>query len=548
MTFSTELAALKGPALWQHFAGLCERASSVQERLLLDLTRRNANSRFGREHGFDAITSIEDFRRQVPLRDWNEIEPYVTALVEGETDALTSGQPVSRFVMTSGTTGTPKLIPANEATQQANGVSMALRLLGVLRDHPEVMRGDILALANTAVAGQTASGIPYGSASGMSMNRAPEELRQRFAYPPAVLEIKDPASRVQAMLRFALERDLALAIGNNPLNFTQLFDALPAHAESLIADIEAGTLTTPTPLPEELRQRLESDLWPNPERAEALRALDVLSARAAWPNLRLIVCWKTGLMSRFLDELAERCPPGTIFREYGYGASEGLLTIPASDETSAGVLAIHGIFFEFLPEEATATPDAPTLLAHELEVGQRYQLVLTTAAGLYRYVLGDLVEVQGFLGQAPLITFQRKVGDVLNLLGEKIDARQVAMAMESAQGAGGVAIRHFQWLADEATLGYELCVEPATDGEEAQWRTLIQAFDQELRTLSYGYDLRRGNGTFKPPRLRLMRSGWLTALSQRGGYQAKPKIVATQLAEAAFTERFVTPTDPAPAV
>ncbi len=101
---------------------------------------------------------------------------------------------------------------------------------------------------------------------------------------------------------------------------------------------------------------------------------------------------------------------GTIFREYGYGASEGLFTIPLRDETSAGVLVIHGIFFEFLPEATPVAPDAPTRLAHELEVGQHYQLVLTTAAGLYRYCLGDLVEVNGFLGQAPQVTFLRKVG------------------------------------------------------------------------------------------------------------------------------------------
>lgn len=545
MTFSTELSSLQGPALQQGFAELCERADSVQETLLLDLVRRNADSRFGREHGFERIASVDDFRRQVPLRDWNGIEPYVTALVEGEADVLTQGQPVSRFVMTSGTTGKPKLIPANEATQTANGVTMALRLLGVLRDHPEVLQGDILALANAPVAGQTAQGIPYGSASGMTMTRAPAELQRRFAYPPAVLEIKDPASRVYAMLRFALERDLTLAIGNNPLNFTQLFDQLPVQAEAFIADIASGTVSTPTPLPTDLHRRLEDGLPPNPERAAELRALDALTARSAWPNLRLIVCWKTGLMGRFLADLAERCPPGTIFREYGYGASEGLLTIPMSDETSAGVLAIHSLFFEFLPEETPQTPDAPTLLAHELEVGQRYQLILTSAAGLYRYCLGDLIEVTGFQGRAPLVMFLRKVGDVLNLLGEKLDARQVAMAMESAQRASGTTIRHFQWVADEASLSYELCIEPAATADEAVWRRLVESFDRELRTLSYGYDLRRGNGTFEPPRLRLMRAGWLEALSQRGGYQAKPKIVGYQLAEPDLTEGFVSPIDPA---
>ncbi|MCB1771323.1 MAG: GH3 auxin-responsive promoter family protein, partial [Candidatus Competibacteraceae bacterium] len=464
MTFSSELAALNGAVLWQRFAALCQNAAAVQERLLLELIQRNAASRFGREHEFAAIQSLTDFRRQVPLCDWNGVEPYVTALVDGEADALTVGQPVLRFIRTTGTTGVPKLIPMNEASGQANAVTMNLRLLSVLRDHPEILQGDILALANPPVSGHTAGGIPYGPASGLAMTRPPQELQKRFAYPPAVLEISEPANRVYTLLRFALERNLVLAVANNPHSFTQLFDALPIHAESLIADIRAGRLSTPAPLPENLQQRLAAALRPNPERAVALEAAGALSARAAWPNLRLIVCWKTGLMSRFLPELAERCPPETIFREYGYGASEGLFTIPLRDDASAGVLAIHGIFFEFLPEDASPAPDAPTLLAYELEIGQRYQLALTNVAGLYRYCLGDLIEVNGFLGQTPQVTFLRKVGDVLNLLGEKLDARQVALAMEAARrDCGGIAIRHYQWLADEAALTYQLCVEAGAE-------------------------------------------------------------------------------------
>lgn len=540
MTFSSELAALSGATLWQRFATLCQDAASVQEQLLLALIQRNAASRFGREHGFTTIQSIADFRRQVPLCDWNGVQPWVTALVDGETDALTVGQPVLRFIRTTGTTGVPKLIPMNEASGQANAVTMNLRLLSVLRDHPEILQGDILALANPPVSGHTASGIPYGPASGLAMTRPPQELQQRFAYPPAVLEISEPANRVYTLLRFTLERNLVLAVANNPHSFTQLFDAIPAHAESLIADIRTGRLSTPTPLPDDVQQRLTAELPPNPARAVALEAAGALSARAAWPNLRLVVCWKTGLMSRFLAELAERCPPGTIFREYGYGASEGLFTIPLRDDTSAGALAIHGMFFEFLPEEAVAAPDAATLLAHELEVGQRYQLVLTTAAGLYRYCLGDLIEVNSFMGQAPQVTFLRKVGDVLNLVGEKLDARQIAMAMEAArQDCDGMAIRHYQWLADEATLSYQLCVEAGVEYGEAHWQMLLRHFEQQLGALNPVYQRYRSQGLLKPPQLRLMRSGWLDALLRSGGYQAKPKIVGYQLPEAEYAGRLI---------
>ena len=539
MSFSSELLALNGAQLWQRFHTLCQDVATTQEQLLLELLQRNADSRFGQQYAFAALRSSADFRERVPLQTWDDVAPWITALVDGEHNALTADQAVLRFVRTTGTTGTPKMIPLNETAQQANAVTMNLRLLSVLQDHPEVLQGDILALANPAVSGRTAHGIPYGAASGLAMSNPPPALAQRFAYPPALLEISDPASRNYAMLRFAAERNLALAIGNNPHHFSQLFALLPKYASAIIDDMRHGKLTTPNPIDADLQQRLEGHLRPNPERAAALAALGEFAARHIWPNLRLIVCWKTGLMSRFLDELAAICPPGAVFREYGYGASEGVFTIPLSDQSSAGVLSIHGIFFEFLPENIPFAPDAKTLLAHEVTVGERYQLILTTSAGLYRYCFGDLVEVNALLGAAPQVTFLRKVGDVVNMVGEKIDARQVAEAMEHAQRLTGVGVRHYQWLTNEGGLFYELCVEPITHIDAPNARQLLENYEAQLRALNSVYNGLRNQKLLNTPKLRLMRHGWLEGLLQSGGYQAKPKIVGQQLAAPEYSEHLI---------
>lgn len=539
MSFASELLALNGAQLWQRFSALCQDVATTQEQLLLELLQRNANSHFGEKYAFAALRSSAEFRARVPLHTWDEVAPWINVLVGGENNALTVDQAILRFVRTTGTTGTPKMIPLTEAAQQANAVTMNLRLLSVLQDHPEVLQGDILALANPAVSGHTATGIPYGAASGLALSNPPPALAQRFAYPPALLEISEPASRNYAMLRFAAERNLALAVGNNPHHFSQLFGLLPKYAFAIIDDIRHGKLTTPQALDADLQQRLEAHLRPNPQRAAALEALGALEARQVWPNLRLIVCWKTGLMSRFLDELAAICPPDTIFREYGYGASEGVFTIPLSDKTSAGVLSIHGIFFEFLPENTPFAPDAKTLLAHEVTVGERYQLILTTSAGLYRYCLGDLVEVNALFGTTPQITFLRKVGDVVNMVGEKIDARQVAEAMENAQRLSGVKVRHYQWLTNEGGLFYELCVEPIAHIDEQSARQLLEDYEAQLRALNGVYHGLRNNKLLHAPKLRLMRHGWLEGLLHSGGYQAKPKIVGQQLAAAEYSERLI---------
>src|SRR5260370_32786613 len=105
------------------------------------------------------------------------------------------------------------------------------------------------------------------------------------------------------------------------------------------------------------------------------------------------------------------------------------MTIPWSSGTPAGVLDVTTHYFEFIPEAEGDGPNPTTLAAHELREGGHYYLLLTTAYGLYRYHIHDLVRCVGFHNATPLLEFLSKGSLFSNLTGEKLSEYQVTQAM-----------------------------------------------------------------------------------------------------------------------
>ena len=119
------------------------------------------------------------------------------------------------------------------------------------------------------------------------------------------------------------------------------------------------------------------------------------------------------------------------------------MTIPIEDGTPAGILDVRHHYFEFIPEEDGDREQPDTVEAADLIEGRNYFIVLTTAGGLYRYNISDLVRCVGFHGQAPLIEFLNKGAHYSSLTGEKLSEHQVIAAVEAAQRAAGVHLRSY---------------------------------------------------------------------------------------------------------
>ncbi len=504
-----ELRSKNEIELVQLFMGACSSPERIQQTVLLDIVRRNAQTEFGKKHGFDTIRSLDDFRRQVPVAEWETFEPYAKRMEEGEKDLLFAGSP-THFVATSGTTGSSKLLPESKEGSLAKSVVSRVRIAMLARMAPELATGFFIPLSNVASIGKTSGGIPFGFASGLALAGTSPEMLRHMAFPPDILKATDAETLNYLTMRYSVEQPLVrLLVGNNPGRMTALFELADRRRDSLIDDIEHGTLSADLKLEPGLRQTLEKGLMPNPERAHVLRQMVAsrgrLEPRDFWPGLKLISCWLGGTIGRYLDGLKPWLPETVGFVDCGYGASEGKFNVPMKPGVSAGPLGIFSYFYEFKPLSG-----GEPLLAHELKDGEEYAILVTTYSGLYRYDLHDIIRVQGFTGKTPNIQFVNKSREIANLAAEKLSGSFIADIIRETLAAEHLPWKHFAMVADSQEHRYVFCIEP--EGGQAPGPAWLHAVDQALMNQALPYKILRGQHMILDPRLLVMKRGWLDHL------------------------------------
>jgi hypothetical protein len=183
----------------------------------------------------------------------------------------------------------------------------------------------------------------------------------------------------------------------------------------------------------------------------------------------------------------------TPVRDLGLLASEGRMTIPLEEQTPGGVLDISSHFFEFIPE-AEIESKAPIVLAsHELEAGKNYYILPTTAYGLYRYNIFDVVRVLDFQGKTPVVEFLNKGSLFSNLTGEKLSEFQVVAAMRSAANYWGYLPYAYSlaptW--DDRLPRYSLFLEEQDLANLGPAADLASDFDRALREQNIEYQTKR---------------------------------------------------------
>jgi hypothetical protein len=518
-------AALVTQRHWDRWNALTAKPREIQERLLLDLLSRNHSTRFGRDHHFDQIRSLSDYRKQVQIDDYERLRPYVEQAKNGEANVLTDA-PVLMFTMTSGSTGEPKLIPVTESTLNNHKELTRLWYYRAYLDHPGFLSGKLLGIVSPAIEGRTPGGIPFGAASGLIYQSSPRWAQKAYVIPYVVSEIKDFEAKYYVIMRLALEHGISFFGTPNPSTILRLVETADRCKDEIIKDICEGTIASRWNLSNEIRSELVSGLSKNIARARQLESLasrhDKLRPREYWPGLQLIGCWKGGTVGIRLKEYDRWFGEGTPVRDLGYMASEAQISLPISDTGSAGILAIDKNFYEFIPESEIGGANPLALTSSELEEGKYYYLVLTTPAGLYRYDINDVIRVAGFYNQTPLIEFVRKGRDVANITGEKLHVNQVIQAMEEAQSAAGRGVQHFRAFADVEKSRYVFLVEfDGTRPTEESLSRLLDEIDLRLRALNIEYAQKRESRRLAAPALWLMKPGWFErkagASLQRGG-------------------------------
>lgn len=485
----------------------------VQRQVLLEILRQNQTTRYGKQFGFAGLANEKAFRRSVPVVRYPDLRPYIADIQAGCLNVLTE-EPVETFARTSGTTGQPKFIPVTQRGLQKMQGFFAQWLAAARADHPAILDRGLLCLAGPAVEGVCESGLPYGSASGIIFKTQPGWLRALSPIPESLTKIDDYDMRSYLTARLAYERPMSFVATPNPLTLTRLAETALAHHETMIRSIHDGSLGCKLDKPLSLPA-----VQPNPVRAAFLERVQsetgTLLPCDCWPDLALIGCWLGGSIGYYRSRVAAFY--GAVpLRDLGYMASEGCMSLPRADGQAFGVLALRQNYYEFIHESQINAPAPDCLGVSDIAVGQYYKVLVTNHNGLYRYDMEDLVRVEGMCHQTPMISFQRKLGHMTNLMGEKLHLNHCLAAMAAVQGQLSIEIDQFRLVPDRDRARYELLAAfPAEAPKEGRAIEILQAFDRALRSQNIEYDSRRQSKRMQAPCLHVMAAAWAKAAKLR---------------------------------
>ena len=497
------------------------QCQQVQHARLFEKIRRNRDSDFGRKHGFSSIQSVHDFRRQVPVATYETYRPYAEEVKKGKIDAMFGpGTKVLMFSMTSGTTSQSKFVPITNFFFDEYRKTWNTWGLACFRDHPDLLTKHTLTFGSDWQQFHTEGGIPCGNISGLVAETRPRLSNPLFLLPPEVNKVSGTQNKQYTILRFALPScRVGMVAAANPLTLLNLARLADTERESLIRDLYDGRLSEHVDVPPGVRHSLADRIGRrHPDRARQLEKIvqrtGHLYPKDFWPEMSVISVWTGGSVGVYLPKVRHYFGDQAVFRDHGLSASEGRMTTPIEDGTSAGVLDYNTHYYEFIPEGEHEGSQPTVLEAHELEEGKNYYILLSTLSGLYRYDIHDVVQCVGFVGTCPVIDFLNKGAHFSSMTGEKLSEFQVMRAVPDAIKDVGLSIEHFTLapIAGEPAH-YALLIEEELENAVAQ--QLAQCVDARLAEVNCEYEDRRASKRLDPLQVQPVPKGSWTAYRQQ---------------------------------
>jgi hypothetical protein len=473
----------------------------VQTRELLDICHHARETQFGRGHGFGWIKSYDDFRRQVPIGDYDAFSPYIERMRRGEAN-LVVPEFVRYFGNSSGssTQGKPKFLPITERQvrqQTGSGLDGLLRYLAH-RGDDEFLRGYTLGLFPPTT--MRAEG-PVLITSNPALMAVKKPRISQLMYLPrdkACLEMSDYAKKLDLIAETYLDYDVR-AVAGTTCWFSLLFDKLLAVAER--------------------------------------QGRGARTVAEIWPNLRVLLGGGVSA-GPYLDVLRQRMGRDDCALVDTYNATEGGVYAATDHSGQPGLLMIpdRGVFFEFIPAEDYESSSPRRVPLWEVEKDRVYAVVVTTPSGLYAYKIGDLVR---FPSLRPLrLEFVGRTSGCLSTTQELTTHAEIESAVAAALKAHPAIAVDFAAGADVGVGGtsrsrYLLFVEFAGGHAPGDLAGFTAAFDDGLRAANRVYREHRINDVaILAPEVIPLPSGSVRRFLgevRRGNVQAKfPRVVDEQ--------------------
>jgi len=368
----------------------------MQEKIFRQLVETGRNTRFGKDHAFGEIGTYDDFKKRVPVRDYEGLRPYIDEIVKGGSDVLWKGRP-AYFAKTSGTTSGIKYIPIsreslpNHVGSARNSVFCYIAETG----NASFLDGRMIFLSGSPELDRTGD-ILTGRLSGIVNHQVPFYVKKNQLPSWKTNCIEDWEVKVDAIVEETYGEDLTL-IGGIPSWVQMYFDKLQEKSGGkTIGEI--------------------------------------------FPKLQLYVYG--GVNYGPYRQKIENTIGRKIATIETYPASEGFIAFQDSQYAEGLLLQVNaGIFYEFIPASEVFTANPRRLRLEEVETGVNYAIVLNTNAGLWGYLIGDTVK---FVSKDPYrIVVTGRTKHFISAFGEHIIAEEVEEALRIAGEGENVEVIEF---------------------------------------------------------------------------------------------------------
>ena len=407
----------------------CAQAVRINEDNLKKILADNQDTIFGRERSFASIHSAEEYRRRIPLFTYAGLQPYIERMRAGEENVLTA-YPVAGFCTTSGTEEKPKYIPVSETALERFG--------GRIEWYKNLVHGK--------VGGKRL--FVNGFRIGLSQKKEEyllSELYYQRLFREGLLPFSEFAGGEETLFgqkgndmlyakvwtAFAAEDVTTI---ESIFLYDQLlfFQYMQKHWRSILKHMAEKRIPDRIRLTEKTRTRLLSMPVSRTRLQQAAeecrKGFDGIAERL-WSGLVL----SSGISNAAFeaeDKSLRRYLGRVPVYYFAYVASECHMGVALQKEDCRYVMLPESAFYEYLPWRQDEEDEAEeTLLPGQVQEGGLYELVLTTFSGLYRYRLGDVVRVTGFLGESPVVEFVLRKNQLLNVAGEKMSIFQAEHAV-----------------------------------------------------------------------------------------------------------------------
>lgn len=447
---------------YRRFMRATQQLETAQRARLEHYLRANADTEFGREHGFDAIPDWETWAERVPLRDFDELSPWLDRVAHGDSKVLTAER-VRLLEPSSGSSGARKLLPYTSGLQQEFREAIAVWITSLFRANPSLAAGraywSLTPKIDVPTDPQRKVPVGFDEDAAYLGGLAQRVIERTLVSHPAMRGITDMDEFwLATLLLLVRARDLRLVSVWHPSYLTILLGKIATRWDELLHHVEHGCVLA--------RGRFR--IAPDACLAGQLAASGPHDIAGIWPNLGLVSCWGDAHAASYLPAL-QRALPGVTIQSKGLVATEGIVSLPLGKHHP---LAVTSHFFEFVDAAGNVLP------AWRLATDETYSVILTTAGGLYRYRLQDQVRVDAYVGDVPSLVFLGKENKVSDRCGEKLSETFVIDAIAKACASLGIE-PGFAMLAPvlrEATTHYCLYIEVDDVRDEA----LAETLDAEL--------------------------------------------------------------------